>query len=212
MIRYLSLLFILLITACSATVIKPQPQGSSQIDMDGQRIRHTIKGVQLAVRVHEAGVRPSPTDQNYCSFWVEVTNQRSVMLPLAFSDFILVDSQGRQYQSADPAELVIQLTDIVPYLTPYPYVGFYYLDDSFRAQVDNQFRSEGSYFASRRPEYIATDALPNAGVLPASTVAGAIYFPAELRTMNGFRLQYQIGALPGQKSFQMSLPFTVEKN
>lgn len=179
--------------------------------MDGQRIGRAEKGVYLSAKLHEAIMRPSPADQNYCSFWIEVTNQRNVMLPLNFTDFLLVDDEGRQYRPLDPAQVVTQLTDSAPYLIPYPYVGFYYLEDSVRAQADTQFRSESSYFSSRRPEYIATDALPVGEVLPASSVQGAIYFAAELRTMNSFQIRYQIGALSGQKSHLISLPFLVEE-
>ena len=200
-----------LLTACSSIVIAPQPQSGSQIDMDGGRIVQAGKGVQLAIKVHEASVRPSPTDQSYSSFWVEVTNQRNVLLPLSFNDFTLIDDQGRQYQPVDPAELVETLTDTASYLIPYPYVGYYYLQDSVHSQSDTQFRSEGSYYSSRRPEYIESESLPVTDVHPSATVAGAIYFPAELRTMEGFRLEYQTGILPGQKSFQMSLPFRVRK-
>ncbi len=200
-----------LLTACSSVIIVPQPQPGSHIDKDGERIVQAGKGVQLAVKVHETSVRPSPTGQNFSSFWVEVTNQRNVLLPLSFKDFILIDDQGRQYQPADPAELVETLTDTASYLIPYPYVGYYYLQDSVRGQSDTQFRTEGSYYSSRRPEYIESESLPVTDVHPSATVAGAIYFPAELRTMEGFRLEYQTGVLPGQKSFQMSLPFTVRK-
>lgn len=211
MIRYLSILILLFLTACSAMVIAPQPQPGSQVDLDGQRVSRLAKGVRFSAQLHEASVRPSPVNQNYSSFKVEIENQRNVLLPLAYTDFLLVDDQGRQYLPVDPAELVELLTDSAPYLVPYPYVGFYYLEDSARAQLDTQYRSERSYFASRRPEYLATEALPDADVLPASVVAGIIYFPAELRTMSGFEIRYQLGMLPGQESFQLSLPFTVEK-
>lgn len=210
MIRFFSFLLFLLLTACSTISIAPQPQAGSQIDMDGKRIGRAENGAHLSVMLHEAIVRPSPADRNYSSFWVEVTNQRNVMLPLSFTDFLLIDDQGRQFQALDPQQLVEQLTDTVAYLVPYPYVGFYYLEDSVRSHADTQFRSEGDYFASRRPEYLASDALPVGDVLPASSVQGAIYFPAELRTMKSFQLRYLIGALPGQKTYQISLPFLVE--
>lgn len=209
--RYLYLILLLFVPACTATVIVPKAQPGSQIDMGGERLSKTEKGVQLSVRLHEVTVRPSPADQNYTSFWVEVANQRNVQLPLKNTDFLLIDDQGRQYSSVDPAELVERLTDAAPYLVPYPYVGFYYLEDSTRAQLDTRFSSESSYFSSRRPEYIASDALPEVSILPASNVSGAIYFAAELRTMNSFRLTYQVGSLPGQKTFQMTFPFAVEK-
>ncbi len=211
MMRYLFLIFLFILPACSATVIAPKAQPGSQIDMNGERLIKAKKGVQLSLRLHEITVRPSPADQNYTSFWVEVANQRNLQLPLKHTDFLLIDGQGQQYLPIDPADLVERLTDAAPYLVPYPYVGFYYLEDSARSQLDTLFRSESSYFSSRRPEYIATEALPNVGVLPAANVSGAIYFAVELRTMNSFRLIYQVGALPGQKSFQMIVPFTVEK-
>lgn len=206
-----ALLVLLLLTACSSVVISPKPQAEHQIDNDGQRIGQTVKGVHLTATVREASIRPAPIEQNYCSFWVELTNQRNVLLPLSISDFLLIDTQGHQYKAADPDELLERLTLDAPYLIPYPYVGFYYLQDSFRSRVDNLFTSESRYFASRSPDFIKTDALPIADILPSSTVVGTLYFPAELRNMEGFQLRYQIGHLPGQKSFQISLPFTVEK-
>lgn len=205
------LIIIILLTSCSSIVISPQPQAGSHIDMAGQRISQTTNGVKLAARIYETSVRPSPAEQNYCSVWIELTNLRSVLLPLQLTDFMLIDNRGRQYQAVKPTDLVERLTLNIPHLIPYPYVGFYYLGDSSRARTNNHLSSEGSYFSSRRPEHIKTDALPLAEVLPASTIAGALYFPAELGTMKSFRLQYQIGTLAGQKTFQISLPFTVEK-
>ena len=209
--RYFNILLFLLMSACSSTIIAPQPQPGAMIDQEGMRIGQTAKGVHVSAKLAEATVRPSPAQQNYASFWIEVNNQRNVMLPVAHSDFMLIDDQGRQYQTADPQTLVEMLTDAVPYLIPYPYVGFYYLEDRVRAEVDTQFASESHYFASRRPEYLATDALPDGDIAPATSVAGTIYFPVELRTMNGFHLRYHVGALPGQKSVTVSLPFVVEK-
>ncbi|MDX2479528.1 MAG: hypothetical protein QNK24_04230 [Desulfuromusa sp.] len=141
--RFLSLL-ILLLFACSATVITPQPQSASLIDIEDQRISQTTRGVQLPAKLLGAGIRPSLTDQNYCSFWAEVTNQRNGQLPIDFTDFLLIDDQGRQYLPANHAELVEQLTDAVPCLTPYPYIVFYYLGDSVRSQADTQFRSKSN--------------------------------------------------------------------
>ena len=212
MMRLPTFLLFFLLSACSTITINPQAQSGSQIDMNGQRILHAEKGVQLAAKVHDVSVRPSPAEQNYASFWVEVTNKRNVLLPLKFSDFVLLDDQGRQYQATDPAELVDLLTVDASYLLPYPYVGYYYLLDSLRGQADNRFNSESAYYSSRRPEYIQLDALPVAEVLPAATVAGAIYFPVELRQKKSLQLLYQVGALPSQESFQISLPFTVEKD
>jgi hypothetical protein len=204
-------LLLIALTGCATTRIIPQPQPGSLIDQDGQRINQTLEGVMVSVQVHESSVRPSPAEQNYASFWVEVSNQRNVQLPLRYSDFLLIDEQGLQYQPVDPEELVDILTDSAAYLIPYPYVGFYYLQDSLRARLDTDFRSEGRYFASRRPEFLAREALPSINLLPGAKVAGAVYFAAELRTMNSFQLRYQIGQLAGQKSYYMTLPFIVEK-
>ena len=210
-VRYLSLVLLFLLSACSNTLILPQPQSGSQIDMQGQRVSQTIKGIRLSVRLHETTVRPSPAEQNYASFWVEVSNQRNVLLPLSARDFVLLDDQDRQYLTVAADDLVEHLSDVAPYLIPYPYVGFYYLEDSLRSSVDTRFRGEAAYFASRRPQYLKTEALPEAEVLPNATLAGAVYFPVELRQMRGFQLRYQSGFLPGQKSYSLTFPFRVEK-
>lgn len=210
--RTILLLIVLFLSGCAGVSIVPQPNSGARVDPVSQAIIQQHDSINVMVRLGEVSVRPAPIEKNYCSFWIEVENNRAVLLPLSFKDFILIDSEGHQFSAQEPDELVSLLKPEIPYLIPYPYVGYYYLGDDARASAADQFRSEASYATSRRPEYIELDALPQTDILPQAKVSGMIYFPAELRSMNGFQIRYHVGALPGQKSFPLNFGFSVEKN
>lgn len=210
--KLLLLLLLVSLPGCAGVKVLPVPDAGSRIDVENQSLVKQRNGVEVAVRLQDLTVRPGPVEKNICSFQIEIANQREVVLPLAHNDFYLIDDQGQQYAAYNPEELIELVKTDLPYLIPYPYVGYYYLNDAVSAQVDNQMRSERSYFPSRRPEFIKLDALPDGKVLPKTKVSGAVYFAAELRTMTGFELRYQAGAVPGQKSFPLSFRFSVEKD
>ncbi len=206
------LLLFFLLSACATLKIVPQAQTGSQVDQESLAVTREIDNISVTVRLADVSVRPAPIEQNYCSFWIEINNQRSSLLPISFKDFTLVDAEGYQYAAHEPAGLVALLKPEVPYLVPFPYVGYYYLGDAERGSAADQFRSKSSFATSRRPELIELEALPEDQLLPHSKVAGKIYFSAELRTMRSFNIHYQVGALPGQKTFPFNFSFSVEKN
>ena len=206
---FLLILFVFL-AGCATVKIVPQTQTGAQVDVDSLAITRQQDKVRVTVRVADVSVRPAPLEKNFCSFWIEITNQRTVLLPLSFSDFILIDADGQQYAAQAADELVALLKPEIPYLIPYPYVGYYYLADQARGRSADQFRSEASYATSRRPEQIELEALPEADVLPQSKVTGKVYFPAELRTMRSFIIRYQSGALMSQKASPLNFSFSVE--
>ncbi len=205
-------LILMLLCSCAGVIVTPDPRPGIQVDAANTEAQLTREGVSLKVRLAEASVRPSPVEKNICSFWVEIENQRGVLLPVSFTDFQLIADDGTLFQAENPEDLVALLKPQIPLLIPYPYVGYYYLNDSVRGQWDDAFRSELSFSSSRRPELIHSDALPEQTLQPQTKASGMIYFPAELWSMQGFEIRYQVGALAGQKSFPVSIPFSVEKN
>ncbi|HEY5673153.1 MAG TPA: hypothetical protein VIR78_05575 [Malonomonas sp.] len=206
------LLLCCLLPACAQVNIVPQIQSGSQIDIDSRSINRQQEDISVTVRMADAHVRPSPVEQNYASFWIEVDNQGNTALPLSLQDFTLLDADGHHYAAQSPDELVTLLKPETSYLIPYPYVGYYYLGDSERAKVSDQFRSEASYAGSRRPEYIKLDALPEGEVPPHAKVTGMIYFSAELTRMRSFDVRYQSAPRSGQATLPFNFSFSVEKN
>ena len=202
----------ILLSGCAELRFIPQPQPGAEVDLISFTISQQQDSLTVTVRVADARVRPTPVEKNYCSFWIEVSNQRNVLLPLSHADFTLRDAAGHQYPAQAPDQLVALLTAETPYLVPYPYVGYYYLGDAERARAADQFRSEASYATSRRPEYIKLEALPEGDVLPRSKVAGMIYFPADLRPMDSFEVIYQAVAPLAPQLAPLIFRFSVEKN
>ncbi len=205
------LILLILLSACSSIKVIPQPLANSTLQADNSLVQQK-NSVQVNLQLRDMSLRPAPVEINVCSFWVEIENQRNVKLPVAPDDFVLIAADGQLYQAMDPEELLAQTKISAPYLIPYPYVGFYYLQDAYRGYAINQMQGQAPYFSSRRPEQITLDGLAAQALLPKTKTAAAIYFPAELRTMKSFKILYQVQALTGQESFPLEFAFSVEKN
>ncbi len=203
---------LVLLSACSSTLVVPQLQSGSGTLLPDQAILQQQDQVRASLKLRDIQVRPAPIETNVCSFWVEVENLREVKLPLSHTDFVLLTDDGRQIASYDPEELTALAAVAVPQLIPYPYVGYYYLQDAQRGSARNSQLSEANYYSSRRPEQILHERLMEQAVLPKATLAGAIYFPVDLRALQKFEIRYQVQGLPGQRSFPLSYFFSVEKN
>jgi hypothetical protein len=202
----------ILLCACTSTHIVPQLRDGAGRLIGEQVILQQRDQVRARLQLHELAVRPAPLGTNVSSFWVEIENLRDVKLPVSPADFVLITDEGRQVASYDPDELLELTKPAVPYLVPYPYLGYYYLQDAERGFARNSQLSDASFYSSRRPEQIHQNALKAQAVYPSATLVGAIYFPVELRALQTFEIRYQVQALAGQKSFPLSYFFSVEKN
>ncbi len=207
----LGLTALLFLTACSSVRVFPQPVADESFLLDVDLVRQTDE-LRVRMRLRDISVRPAPVESNICSFWVELENRSELMLPVSPKDFVLIAGDGQLFQSIEPEILLAQTKISAPYLIPYPYIGYYYLQDAYRAEARDQFVSQQAYFGSRRGEHIVLDGLTAQDVFPETRIAAAIYFPAELRTMKSFKIRYQVQGLPGEQSFPLDFAFSVEKN
>ena len=212
--KYLVLLLVLFsgLCGCSGVKIIPQQEG---VRSTGDRAAPLVRqqgGVSVIVSLGDVSVRPALPQQNYCSFRVEINNQRTDPLPVSFADITLVDSAGQRYDARNPVELTALLLPNIPLLLPYPYIGYYYLGDRKRDHAWDQFHSDAAYSTSRRPEYIQLEALPEGPLLPGTSVAGMVYFAAELRSMQSFEIIYRSAGSLVPQNASLRFPFSVEKN
>jgi hypothetical protein len=63
---------------------------------------------------------------------------------------------------------------------PYPYVGFYYLEDYEKSSFYNRFTTDRPYFYEVYPQDIYTKAIPSGSIIPKAKVAGLVYFRIDL--------------------------------
>jgi hypothetical protein len=81
------------------------------------------------------------------------------------------------------------------YLLPYPYVGFYYLEDYERAAFKNSTNSNLPYYFEIRPQDIYTKALPSEAIIPNARIKGLVYFNVDIERLTSFRINlYAKGA------------------
>ncbi len=129
------------------------------------------------------------------SFSVEIQNNGDKEISFENESFVLIDSDKRQYYSLTPDKIRQMLAKDSYYLLPYPYVGFYYLEDYELAAYKNSTNSNLPYYFEIRPQDIYTKALPAEVIIPNSKIRGLVYFNVDIATLSSFRINmYSKGA------------------
>lgn len=207
-----SLCALLLLCGCGGVKIVPQGGAGSQVNLVEGSITQVKNGLSLSVRVQDLEVRPYQRVDNLVSFHVSVVNGGERDQSLSLGRFFLVDETGRQATPVTPAKVQEMIARDSFYLIPYPYVGYYYLQDAVRVSRAAEFDSSLPYFPARFPQTLHTEALPEAILLPGSRVSGLLYFVADLARMKSFELRYFLpeSTLAGEADFRFA--FSVEKN
>ncbi|NCO51866.1 MAG: hypothetical protein GW875_07180 [Deltaproteobacteria bacterium] len=200
-----------LVFGCAGVSVVPRPNTAGQINAQEMSIRQTYDQVRVTARVMDLEVRPYQMRQNICSFQLEIRNEREQPIFFPAERFLLTDEQGNQYRPVSPEQIAKMVTELDPYLIPYPYLGYYYAGDAEQAKRENQFNSQVTYFPTRDARAIAVEALPDGKVEADKQISGLIYFLADLRTMKGFNLQGSAVLAQGTKSTVFSFPFDVIK-
>ncbi|MDO3379940.1 hypothetical protein [Geoalkalibacter halelectricus] len=202
---------LLILTGCGVKIV-PQPLPGAQIDLSDGSVTQQVDGMSLTLRVQDLEVRPYQMVDNLTSFWVAFDNGSNQGIPLAMDGFYLVDGQGNQKRPVTPSQVHEMIARDSFYLIPYPFVGFYYLQDAVRVSRAADFDSSLPYFPQRFPQDLYTQALPEGVVLPGTRVSGLIYFVADLTRMESFELRYYLPGTPLSQDADFRFPFSVEKN
>ncbi|KIH77448.1 hypothetical protein SAMN05660860_01910 [Geoalkalibacter ferrihydriticus] len=196
---------------CGVKVV-PQPLAGSQVDPSDGSVTQQLEQMSLTVRVQDLEVRPYQMVENLTSFWIGFDNSSNQGVPLSLDGFYLVDGGGNQMRPVTPKKVHEMIARDSFYLIPYPYVGFYYLQDAVRVSRAADFDSSLPYFPQRFPQDLYTQALPEGVVLPGGRVSGLVYFVADLTRMKSFELRYFLPGTPLSEDADFRFPFSVEKN
>ncbi len=189
------LLLIITLNGCSSVKVVPEqtPAGIINIKDNSQAITKDHLVITVA---------PADTDMvNYniegmvASFNVEIQNSTAAEVSFDNDSFILIDSDRRQYYSLTPEKIRQMMAKDTYYLLPYPYVGFYYLEDYEQAQFKNSTNSNLPYYFELRPQELYTKALPTEPIIPNAMVKGLLYFHVDIQTLSAFSIHvYRKGA------------------
>lgn len=205
----LALAVICCCAACGAKVV-PRPTATAVLSPSADALTEVRDGIAVTVWVDELSVQPYQLIDNLTSFFVTVDNRTDQQAAIPLDAFVLRDGEGRQYRAITPERVREIVSRDTVYLIPYPYVGYYYLEDQERGAFTQTMASSLPFYAEYHPQDIFTRALPAGPVLPGAKVAGTVYFIADLTRLDRVELLiYPEADLQGEPRYRF--PFAVEK-
>ncbi|ORJ53692.1 hypothetical protein [Geothermobacter hydrogeniphilus] len=204
------LLVLLPLFGCSVSIV-PQAGRGYQLNKDNS-LTAEKENLKVTVGIQELEVAPYRMVDNITSFKVTLDNggDRELLIPL--ESFVLVDGEGQQYRPIAPAQIQQIVKKDSNYLIPYPYVGYYYLEDKEKSSRNQTFESARPFYAENYPQDIFTQALPVDAILPGAKISGLLYFVVELTNKKSFELRLYLPGTPSSGPPDFSFPFSVEKN
>ena len=202
---------LLAVGGCGIVVV-PRPTATDAVVNPADRsITETRHGLSLSVRVQELEVASFRLDANVTSFYIAITNRSPEAVTVPLATFTLLDDQGNQYHPLDSGTLQQLVASEPSLLIPYPYVGYYYLQDSEKAGSLNAFDSSLPFYAANHPGELLSEALPVEAILPGARVAGMIYFKIDLAARKSVDLRVYLPSSNPSGTPDFSFPFAIEK-
>jgi hypothetical protein len=199
-----------LLSGCGIAVV-PQSTATARVDLANNSISETKAGITITARLQDQEVAPYLMDNNLTSFNLSLTNNTERQINMPLESFLLVDNEGMQYRPVEPERIQEILQQNSPYLIPYPYVGYYYLEDIEKAGAARTFDSALPYYAENHPQDALAGSLPAGTIVPGSKISGSIFFMIDLSTKQSIEFR---GYLPGTSMdlpADFVLPFSIEK-
>jgi hypothetical protein len=205
-----AVLSLLLCTACSVTTVAPIATPTGKINAEDQSITEVRDGIAFTVKLDELSVAPYQMVNNITSFHVSIDNRTGKAISFPSRAFLLKDGGGQQYRPITPEKVREIVSKDTVYLIPYPYVGYYYLEDQAMMAHENAFESNMPFYAEYHPQDIFTRALTEEPILKNSKVTGVVYFIADLeRSDYAELLVFPGGDAAGEPIAKF--PFAIEK-
>lgn len=205
----LALAVTLCLSACSVQIV-PLPTATAIPGPVEGSLAETRDGVTVTVRLDQLSVQPYQLVDNLTSFHVTIDNRTGNRVVVPVEAFLLKDGEGRQYRTITPERVREIVSKDTAYLIPYPYVGYYYLEDQERGAFQQSMASALPFYAEYHPQDIFTRALPVEPVLPHSSISGVIYFIVDLtRTDRAELLLYPDARMEGEPRYRF--PFKIAR-
>ena len=207
--RLTTLIFaLLLLSGCTMKVV-PEPVETGLID-PRDNSQTVVKGdMAITVRSSDTELYSYNLEGTVAAFYVTVDNKGTQESNIDKDSFLLIDNDKRQYFPLTPEKVKEIISRDSYYLIPYPYVGFYYLEDYERSTYYSTFYSEVPYY-ELYPQDIFTRALPEGSVIPGAKVSGLVYFRIDLNDKKRVSLLFYRKGTPKSSQPDFIFPFRVE--
>lgn len=204
------LLFLTLFCACSLKIV-PDQISAGVINQKENSITLSKESIVMSVAPADMDMINYNIEGMVASFNIGIQNTGENEVVFDYESFVLLDTDKRQYNQLTPDKIRQMLSKDTYYLLPYPYVGFYYLEDYEQAAFKNSTNSNLPYYFELRPQDLYTKSLPIEAIIPKAKTNGLIYFHADISRMKSFKIiAYKKGS-PKKNDPDFIFPFRVEK-
>ncbi|MRR35304.1 hypothetical protein EG829_11605 [bacterium] len=177
----------LFLAGCSLKVVPQKvPQGVINTADNSQTI--TRDGIAIKVANSDREMVSYNLDGTVTAFNVSIHNQTDREVGFGVDSFVLLDDQNRQHLPLTPERVKEIVSRDSYYLIPYPYVGFYYLEDYERTSSYTDTGSQLPYYYEVYPQDIFTRALNADTVIPGARAEGLVYFRIDLAATKEMKL------------------------
>lgn len=168
-----------LVSGCSTIKVVPEQVVHGVINAVENSQTITENGIEVSVRADESAINAYNLESTVASFHIAIRNISASEVAFSEDSFVLVDEQGLQYSLLTPDKVRDMLKKDSYYLMPYPYVGFYYLEDYQKTSFYNRFNSSLPYYYELYPQDLFSKALPMTTVIPGMKIEGLTYFKVD---------------------------------
>lgn len=200
----------LCLSGCSSLKVIPEPQENAVVNTAENSITSTNDGIAMTVKNADVNMYSENLEGTVMAFSIIIDNQTDKEVTFTPDSFRLLDGENRQYSPLTPEKVKEILSRDTYYLIPYPYVGFYYLEDYEKSAFYNRFNTKEPYFYEMYPQDIFTKALPAGSIIPKAKVAGLLYFRIDLNDHKLVKLlAYRDAAAKAAPDF--TFPFRISK-
>ena len=201
---------VLFVVGCGVKVV-PKPTASAILDPATNALSWTTSGVALSVKMVDQDVARTQMIDRVASFSVTAANLTGKELTLPLSSYLLIDDQGNQVRPITPEELLRIVSRDSFYLIPYPYFGYYYLEDRAKLRSFNTMTSPLPYFPETHPQAILTEAVPTGAIVPGAKISGLVYFLIDVEKKRHVEFRAYLPGGDTSAAPDFSFSFSVEK-
>ena len=204
-------LIAMLIAGCSSVKVVPEQTVNGRVNAADNSQTIISNGVEMTARVDETAINSYNLEGTVTAFHISIRNTTDSEVAFGDDSYVLVDESGLQYSLLTPENVREMLKKDSYYLVPYPYVGFYYLEDYEKTNAYNRINSALPYYYDLYPQDLFTKSLQATTIIPGMKVEGLTYFKIDPATHNHLNLLVFRKGVSKSIPPDFSFPFKVIK-
>lgn len=178
----------MLLAGCSSVKVVPEQTGNGRVNAADNSQTIMTNGVEVTARVDETAINSYNLDGTVTAFHIAIRNTTDSEISFGDDSYLLVDESGLQYSLLTPENVRAMLKKDSYYLIPFPYVGYYYLEDYEKTNAYNRINSALPYYYELYPQDLFTQALQATTIIPGMKVEGLTYFKIDPAAHKQFKL------------------------